>query len=337
MKERAPLVSVLMATYNYGRFLPEAIESVLAQRMGDFELIVGDNASTDHTPEILRAYAERDPRVKPFCNRVNVGITANFNRCYQRASPNSKYFLLLPADDKLTPDALEALVEVAERHPEVAVVHADAYRTTPNGRVLNTYTQMVHSPIAPGRHRAARELYRTNYIPAQAALVSRAWFERLYPEPLPLADDLVYASDYHLWLQIFTRGGWGYYLPRQLAFIRKHERAHTIEANIVPRLLEERYIFEHKLAGVCPPALEEERVRAVAVRTASLGFVHLRRGQVEKAGFWLSQALRYTTRPRRDLTVARWIAGLPAPRWVRAQLWRLAEVGGRLLFRRASA
>ena len=58
-----PAVSVVTATHNYGRFLRGAVESVLAQSFGDFELIVIDDGSTDATPRVMRPYLN-DPRVR---------------------------------------------------------------------------------------------------------------------------------------------------------------------------------------------------------------------------------------------------------------------------------
>src|SRR3569623_644066 len=60
---RLPRLSIGLPVYNGGDLLPLAIDSVLAQTFGDFELIICDNASTDQTEELCRAYARRDPRV----------------------------------------------------------------------------------------------------------------------------------------------------------------------------------------------------------------------------------------------------------------------------------
>ncbi|HEX4352735.1 MAG TPA: glycosyltransferase family 2 protein, partial [Polyangiales bacterium] len=80
-----PFVSVLMPVYNPGRFLAEAIESVLAQTHSAFELIAIDDASTDGSADVLRAFAERDPRVKVFRQPQNLGIVAARNRAFREA------------------------------------------------------------------------------------------------------------------------------------------------------------------------------------------------------------------------------------------------------------
>ena len=77
------LVSVCIPTYNYGRFLGQAIESVLAQTWGDFELVVCDNASTDDTQDVVASF--RDERIRSYRNDANIGLFGNFSRCLELA------------------------------------------------------------------------------------------------------------------------------------------------------------------------------------------------------------------------------------------------------------
>jgi len=76
-----PVVSVCMPSYNYGRFLPEAIESVLDQSYGAFELLLIDNGSDDGSYEIALDYAGRDPRLRVLTHegRENRGVNASLN------------------------------------------------------------------------------------------------------------------------------------------------------------------------------------------------------------------------------------------------------------------
>src|SRR5689334_13348470 len=60
----APVVSIVMGAFNAQRYLPEAMESLLAQTLKDFVLIVVDDGSTDRTPKILEAFSKKDPRVR---------------------------------------------------------------------------------------------------------------------------------------------------------------------------------------------------------------------------------------------------------------------------------
>ncbi|NJN67962.1 MAG: glycosyltransferase [Chloroflexaceae bacterium] len=138
----APRVSILMAVYNRARFLPDAVESVLAQEMTDWELIISDNVSTDGTTEIAQRYAQRDQRIRYFRNDVHVTAVENFNLCYHRANPASTYLALLASDDWWEPAFLARTVAMADQHPDLAFVHTDMYRTDAEGGILNRYSDV---------------------------------------------------------------------------------------------------------------------------------------------------------------------------------------------------
>jgi glycosyltransferase involved in cell wall biosynthesis len=90
-------VSVCIPTFNYGRYIGRAVESVLAQTTRDFELLVVDNASTDETPDVLARF--RDPRLRVHRNESNIGLFGNFRRCLELTSGELVKFLA--ADDWL--------------------------------------------------------------------------------------------------------------------------------------------------------------------------------------------------------------------------------------------
>lgn len=97
----APLFSVVIATYNYGRFVARAIDSVLGQTLADYEIVVVDDGSTDDTPERLGAYAGRITSVR----RENGGQASAYNDGIALA--RGRFVCILDADDELLPDALE--------------------------------------------------------------------------------------------------------------------------------------------------------------------------------------------------------------------------------------
>ncbi|HEX2037869.1 MAG TPA: glycosyltransferase family 2 protein, partial [Chloroflexota bacterium] len=76
-------MSVCISTYNRSRYLRRAIESVLGQTFGDFELIVSDDRSPDDTAEVVAQY--RDPRLRYHRNAENLGLVGNYNRCLELA------------------------------------------------------------------------------------------------------------------------------------------------------------------------------------------------------------------------------------------------------------
>lgn len=114
------------------RYLVEALDSLLAQTYRDFELIVSDNASTDRTEAIVRAYAEKDPRIRYYRNQQNVGGCRNHNRVVELASGD--YFLWASHDDARAPGCLERCVDVLDREPGVVLCYTGSIIVDENGR-----------------------------------------------------------------------------------------------------------------------------------------------------------------------------------------------------------
>lgn len=115
-----PRVSVLIPTYNYAHYLPEAIELVLAQDFTDFELIIRDDASTDDSAAVIRRYSQRDPRIRAELLTRNEGMVANWNACLRAATGDYVKFIF--GDDRLTtPQALGGYVALLDAHPEALI------------------------------------------------------------------------------------------------------------------------------------------------------------------------------------------------------------------------
>ena len=112
-----PKVGVGMPVYNGERYLEEALDSILAQSFDDFELVISDNASTDRTEEICRAYAHKDERIRYFRMRENYGVIDNFNNAFRLSA--GEYFKWAASDDVCEHDYLRKAVEVLDRDPSV--------------------------------------------------------------------------------------------------------------------------------------------------------------------------------------------------------------------------
>lgn len=117
-----PIVTVGLPVFNGERYLAEAIESILAQSYGDFELILSDNASTDGTAEICARYAAGDQRVRVVRHDTNVGAAANFNGLFRAA--RGAYFKWAAHDDVLHADYLARTLAVLEMTPDAVAVHS---------------------------------------------------------------------------------------------------------------------------------------------------------------------------------------------------------------------
>ena len=112
-----PLVSVVLPVYNAENYLKEAIDSILNQTYENFELIVIDDGSKDHSLEIISNY--KDKRIKVLDNEKNHGIVYTLNKGIENST--GKYILRMDADDISLPDRIEKQVEFMERHPDIGI------------------------------------------------------------------------------------------------------------------------------------------------------------------------------------------------------------------------
>jgi len=153
MNGRPPRVSIGLPVFDGEAFLEAALDSVLAQTFRDFELILSDNGSTDRTPEMGRAYAARDPRVRYERSDENRGAAWNFNRVVEMA--RGEYFKWVAHDDACAPAFIERCVEVLDADPEVVLSFPRALDIDAEGRVLgeNHWPLPVDIPRADQRFR----------------------------------------------------------------------------------------------------------------------------------------------------------------------------------------
>jgi glycosyltransferase involved in cell wall biosynthesis len=111
-------ISVLTTVFNGGKYLAEAIESVLNQTWVNFEFIIIDDASTDNSVEIIKSY--NDSRIRFFKNEKNIGQTASLNKGLKLAK--SDYIARLDQDDVCLPVRLEEQYKYLENNQEVTII-----------------------------------------------------------------------------------------------------------------------------------------------------------------------------------------------------------------------
>ncbi len=129
-----PTLSVGLPVYNGARYLAEALDALLAQTYTDYELVISDNASTDGTADICRAYAARDERIRYVRQPVNIGAVPNHNVVVDQA--RGKYFKWASHDDLYEPELLRRCVQVLDERPEVVLAHSWDAMIGEDGEVL---------------------------------------------------------------------------------------------------------------------------------------------------------------------------------------------------------
>lgn len=172
-------VSVLMAVKNGARHLRPAVDTLLAQTYGDFELIVVDDGSEDETPALLARYAKQDPRVRILRQDVNQGLPKSLNLGLEHC--RAPLVARADADDVYAPHRLETQVGYLERHPEVGVLGCGFRRMREDGTPISTVVPppdherirarqiFMNSLLHPG------VVFRTHVVRAVGGYDERYW------------------------------------------------------------------------------------------------------------------------------------------------------------------
>ena len=213
----SPRVSIGMPVYNAQRYLREAVDSLLAQTMADFEIILCDNASTDSTGEICRRYAAADRRVRCHRNSKNLGVVANFNRAFELS--RGPYFKWAAYDDLHGPTYLERCAAALDGDPSLAVAHCLTRAIDEDGRDVGEFraSERLDAPSAPERFR--RMIWTDAFPPIwglmRTAMVRRTKLHGPYM-----------GSDRNFLAELLLLGGVTY-VPEFLFFIREHAGSYT--------------------------------------------------------------------------------------------------------------
>jgi glycosyltransferase involved in cell wall biosynthesis len=117
---QVPGIDILIPSYQYGRYLRDCVNSILAQGIGDLRILIIDNASTDDSVEVARQLASQDTRIEVRTRDINLGLMATFNEGIDWAS--SPYFMIVCADDLSAPGALARATDFLDQNPNVAFI-----------------------------------------------------------------------------------------------------------------------------------------------------------------------------------------------------------------------
>lgn len=204
-----PKVSVYMPTYNYGRYIEQAVESVIKQTMKDWELIIIDDGSEDNTLEIIERYSDH-PKIR-IISQENKGLNITNNIAIRLA--NGEYIVRLDPDDFLDENMLMVLSSILDDKPEIGVVFPDYYDVDPEGEIIEVV-----------RRQKIKEDVELLDLPAHGActMVRREILNNLggYNE------DFTCQDGYELWLRLIRRHK-PYNVNLPLFYYRQHPKSLT--------------------------------------------------------------------------------------------------------------
>lgn len=240
----APTASVVMSVYNGELYLAEAIDSILAQTLTDFELLIVDDGSQDSSAQIIRSYTERDSRIRFFQLERNMGIADARNHAI--AAATGEFITIMDCDDISMPKRLEKQASFLEANPDIGVVGVSGRAVSADlAPLFDLNLQQQHCKIVLDLFVGVGLIYSTIMLRGNS-LCAIGGYEpgRRTSEERDLAWRLLY----DLKLRFAN-------LPEHLLLYRRHERSigHTKDLNLLAERVEVPDRMLRQLWGEAPP------------------------------------------------------------------------------------
>ena len=225
-----PRVSFVVPCYKLAHVLPECVNSILAQTYGDFEVLIMDDRSPDHTAEVANSFNDR--RICHIRNEENLGHLRNYNKGITLS--RGKYVWLISADDYLRrPYVLERYVNLMEQHPRVGYAFCPGVGVQ-NGKESETlgYSQYGHSDRIVDGHHFLSNLLEYNRVVAASVLTRRDCYENISLFPLDAhwagsPVEMGWVGDWYLWCVFALYFDIAYFAEPMVCY-REHELSITV-------------------------------------------------------------------------------------------------------------
>ncbi len=307
-------VSVTLVTYNSGRFIKRCLESVLAQKYPDREIIVVDNASTDGTIDILEQFEDR---VQVYYNDENVGFAAAQNQAIRMSSGN--WVLTLNPDVLLLPDFIRSLVEAAQLDPQIGSVCGKLLTMTshfeiPEKPIVDS-TGIYFNPMLRHLDRGSQEVDNGHYLQYEyvfGATAAAALYRRAMIDDISLdgeffdSDFFVYREDADVawraqlmgWKCLYVPYARGYHVRKVLPGNRR-----ALPAEINMHSVKNRFLM--RLKNISPDLYLRNCLSITARDLTVVACCVLWEHSSLKAFWFLAKNLRRVVRKRRLIQSAR--------------------------------
>lgn len=221
MNENELLLSVMVETYNQEEYITQTIESILKQDYSfPYEIIIGDDCSTDNTGKILDEYAEKYPQIKVIHNEKNLGAMGNFYTVLSQTK--GKYIMDCGGDDYWLPGKVKAQIKFMQKHQNIGLCYGKVKCFKQN---INELTKKSNG----GKKTKFYELFLGNTIPALTVCYKKELVEKYLGEVNPQITDWR-LEDLPMWLW-FARKSKIKFLNKEFGVYRVLEESESHSKN----------------------------------------------------------------------------------------------------------
>ncbi len=265
-----PLISFVVASYNYERYIGIALGSILAQTVSDFEIVVVDDASTDGSRDVVRAFA--DPRITLHVNERNIGQVATYNKGVSLA--RGEYLCYLDADDWIEPRKSEAQLGFFRQNPNVEIVSTYVRFFDTEGKRhpwADEYEAFFNRPYD---FNAVEEWIGACKIHACSMMLPRAVHTRVGPRDTTMA----VASDFEFWTRAHALGCRFGMMHEPLLSYRLHEDSVSRRDQLMT-FLETSYVLHKNVL----PAINARQARHLIPKAVDWLLTHPQYGVLDES------------------------------------------------------
>jgi glycosyltransferase involved in cell wall biosynthesis len=309
-------VSVIIPTYNYGRFIAEAIRSVQNQSYTDLEIIVIDDGSEDNTRDVLASI--EDSRLRVF-RKVNEGVSVARNKGIEMS--RGELMAYLDADDIWRPDKLELQVAMFKAEPSLGLVFSDLARFNSQGPMSTTHFDYIPTlkqiPVRPAGVEGGYLIEGDTFEQLARVPILPSWVPTVVLRKSLVADirfppGVRLNEDLHYMLQVFRRVKAGY-IDKPLVDVRRHGGNSFEHAD---EMLEPQIgvLMAIRQMDLTPRQFEALQWRLGSVHRA-LGYRSFWKGEPQEA---VKSFIKALALPGKKLNALKYLAAIPLSVLIRA-------------------
>lgn len=240
-----PLVSIITASYNYGEYIKETINSVICQSYDNWELIIVDDGSRDNSVEIIQDYSLKDTRIKLYTHpdNKNLGLAETLKLGISKAT--GEWIIFLESDDSIKPEYIEKKLEIIKNYPDVKFIFNDTNCFGDKSRIeyMEDYFQkqkkVIKTHANPGDFLTCFENF--NVIPTFSTVMVKKEILKNIDFNSPLKKFL----DYYIWAQLAADNKF-FYIDEKLTNWRMHANSY-ISANCCKQ---DKVFFDLKILDI---------------------------------------------------------------------------------------
>jgi glycosyltransferase involved in cell wall biosynthesis len=256
-------VSVVIPCYNYGHLLGDAVTSVLDDQVGvDVRVLIIDDASPDGSGEVARKIAVRDPRVEVAVHATNKGHIATYNEGLLEWA-DGDYTVLMSADDRLTPGALQRATDLLDAHPSVGFVYGNVLWFRDGAPLPAARTSRRGWLVWPGQLWLERRFRQAQTGISSPEVVVRTSLQKRvggYDARLP------HLGDTEMWIRLAANADVGFLRGVDQAYYRRHARNMSTAYDPLMNLRQYRLVYESVVDRCREQLPDAARLSGVAYR-----------------------------------------------------------------------